>query len=133
MGYELSIIRDGYYDRVSGSAISADEWRAAVLSVANLRLSDGSPVTTINPKTSERITIGLRDTDAQILFPDHARLGDTGDSWISVFFYQPRGRVTFRPSSETDNPLDPVRCAAVALARALEAHIEGEDGQRFDW
>jgi hypothetical protein len=127
MGYALHI------GRADEGAISEQDWRAAVAAVPALRFCDGTPLTTTNPRTGEKIAIGRRPTDVELRFPDDAPDADRAGRWIPVFWYSVGGRVTFKPPGDMDDPSDPVRAAASSLARALDAVIRGDDGEEYDW
>lgn len=132
MGYEFHILREGHYERVAGSAITEEEWAAAVQSVPGLRLSDSAPITGANPRTGATISIARRPSDVELFFPEDNRYPEISGKWIPTFRYA-RGSASFKPPVDIEDPDDPVRIAAAALAHALGARIEGDEGEVYDW
>ena len=117
MAYDLHIARD------EDLPIALSEWRAAVESTDGARMFAAAAHTITNPKTGEVISIGARDGDAEVLFPD--------GEWHSVFRWQGESAVfaaRFAPT-ETSHP---VWKAAVALATRLGALIRGDEGEVYD-
>jgi hypothetical protein len=124
MAYELHIQR-------AGREIGLEEWRAAVASIAGLRLAEGD-VVGVNPSTNEEIRVRSGTGDVEVLFARGGLFGfGTREEWARVFYFR-RGRASFKPG-DIDSPADPVRKSAAALARALGAHIVGDEGESYEW
>jgi hypothetical protein len=119
MAYDLHI------ERADDSPIALSEWRAAVEATEGVRLFAAAAHTSTNPKTGEVISIGAREGDTEVLFPD------TGE-WSSVF----RGRgksAAFTARFDPTETSHPAWRAAVALATHLRGVIRGDDREVYDF
>lgn len=119
MAYDLHI------ERTEERPIALSEWCAAVEATEGVRLFAASAHTITNPKTGEVISIGARDGDTEVFFPD---IGE----WRSVFRW--RGdSAAFSARFDPTETSHPVWRAAVALATRLKAAIRGDDGESYDF
>ena len=105
MAYELHIEReDGF---------TLDEWKDAVASIPEIHL-DASPMTLMNPKTGEVVSISGRDGDVAVM---------VDGIWRKVFHFF-EGAATFKSGPVAiDDPNDPVARAAFSLAQFLSAKV----------
>ncbi|MFJ3405312.1 hypothetical protein [Promicromonospora sp. NPDC090134] len=111
MGYDLHITRSSAPDG-GGPRIGADEWRALVETDAELRLHDG--ITAALPG-GHVLTIPSPDLAAWSGHPQHAE--------VPFRFHD--GRVTVR------NPDEAVLAKMIDLAGALDARVQGDDGEFY--
>ena len=118
MAYDLHIERD------KDLPIALSEWRAAIESTEGVRMFADTAHTITNPKTGEVISIGARDGDAEVLFPD--------GEWCSVFRWRGESAV-FAARFDPTEIAHPVWRAAVALATHLGAVIRGDEGEVYDF
>ena len=115
MAYDLHI------ERADETPIALSDWRAAVEATEGVRLFAAAAHTITNPKTGEVISIGAREGDTEVLFPD--------GEWVSVF----RGRgesAVFAARFDPTETSHPAWRAAVALATGLGAVIRGDELSR---
>jgi len=89
-----------------------------------VRLFTESAHTITNPKTGEVISIGAREGDAEVLFPD--------GEWISVFRWRDES-AAFTARFDPTETSHPAWRAAVALATRLGAVIRGDEGEVYDF
>src|SRR6478736_1444784 len=105
MPYDLHI------ERTDESPIALSDWRAAVEGTEGVRLYAAKAHTITNPKTGEVISIGAREGDAEVFFPEIGQ-------WHSVFRWLGESAaftVRFNPAETTH----PAWRAAVAMATRL--------------
>jgi hypothetical protein len=117
MSYDLHI------ERASHQPIALSEWRAAVESIAGVRMFAASAHTITNPATGEVISAETCNGDAEVLFPE--------GEWHCAFRWRGKSAAfaaRFVPT-ETSHP---VWKAAVALATGLGAVIRGDEGEIYD-
>lgn len=119
MAYDLHI------ERADESPIALNEWRAAVEATEGVRLFAAAAHTITNPKTGELISIGAREGDTEVLFPD------TGE-WHSVFRWRGESAVVAARFDPTETS-HPAWRAAVGLATRLGAVIRGDEGEVYDF
>lgn len=114
MGYALYL--------ESSDGFSAEDWRNAVSAVNDVKLDD-SPVVVTNPATGASIRVPGRPNDVAVL---------VGAEWKKVFSFtgQP---ASFNATGSVEDPAHPVRRAAAALARQLDAAIVGAEGELYEW
>jgi hypothetical protein len=115
MGYDLHIVRaDGQ------PALDLAAWVSAVGSTPGARLSAAEAHTMTNPRTGAKLSVARREGDTEVL--------DAGTGqWRGAFTWR-RDRATFRAPEGADHPAWRI---AVALARRLDATIEGDEGERY--
>jgi hypothetical protein len=118
MGYDLHI------ERVN-KPIALSEWRAAVEATEGVRLFAAPAHTITNPKTREVISIGAREGDAEVFFPDSGE-------WHPVFYWRGDSAV-FPARFDPTETSHPTWVAAVALATRLGAAIRGDEGEVYDF
>ena len=120
---------DLHIEKNNSQPISEAEWNAAVLSTPYVRKSTGT-VATVNQNTGERIEIQLPHSNAEVCI----QTGTGPESeWQPVFSYS-IGRVTFAATPALlQDPLDPVRQAAIALCTKIGARIVGDEGEVYVW
>lgn len=118
MAYDLHI------ERADETPISLSEWRAAVEAAEGVRLFAAAAHTITNPKTGEVISIGAREGDVEVLFPD--------GEWVSVFRWRGESAV-FAARFDPTETSHPAWRAAVALATRLGAVIRGDEGEVYDF
>jgi len=118
MAYDLHI------ERAGENPIVLKEWRAAVQSTNGVRLFATAAHTVTNPKTGEVISIGSREGDTEVFFPDIRE-------WHSVFRWRGESAV-FAARFEPGDASHPVWIAAVALASRLGATIRGDEGEIYN-
>jgi hypothetical protein len=121
MGYELHIEGREIGPDEQPVPIPLKDWCAAVAMTQGVRLFAADAHTFTNPKTGEVISIGKREGDAEVFFPEEAE-------WHAVFRWF-EGSAAFSARFE---PGHPVWSAAVALARQLNAVIRGDGGELYD-
>jgi hypothetical protein len=117
MAYDLHI------ERVSPIALS--EWRAAVETTEGVRVLAATANTITNPRTGQVISMGARDGDTEVLFPDTSE-------WRSVFRWCGKSAAFAARFDPTDTS-HPIWQAAVALASQLGAVIRGDEGEIYDF
>lgn len=118
MAYDLHI------ERADETRIALSEWRAAIEATEGVRLFAATAHTITNPKTGEVISIGAREGDAEVLFPD--------GEWISVFRWRGKS-AAFTARFDPTETSHPAWRAAVALATHLGAEIRGDEGEAYDF
>ncbi len=124
MAYELLIWKD--------EGISLDEWEQAVNNCSLTKI-DPSDVHGVNPKTGEVITIGGDIGDAAVRFSKSGLLGVGGKvTWRKVFRFKSTYG-SFNYSESMESPQNPIRIAAVELAKLLGARILGEGDEEYNW
>lgn len=119
MAYDLHI------ERKDQKPIALSEWRAAVENTKGVRLFSGAAHTVTNPKTGEVISVGARDGDTEVFFPNDSE-------WHSVFRWRENSAV-FAARFGTTGTSHPVWQAAVALASRLDAVIRGDKGEIYNF
>ena len=119
MAYDLHI------ERTNQEPIALSEWRAVVENTNGVRLFAGAGHTVTNPKTGEVISVGARDGDTEVFFPNDSE-------WRSVFRWRGKSAV-FAARFNTTETSHPVWQAAVALASRLDAVIRGDGGEIYDF
>jgi hypothetical protein len=110
-----------YIERETGE-ISLAEWHSAVEQTDGVRLAEGD-LEIVNPKTGDIISIGNSGGDAEVYFPE-------GQEWCRVFAWH-ESRASFEGLPSFSEMGDPVRIAAMALAKLLKAQIRGESGEVY--
>jgi hypothetical protein len=118
MAYDLHI------ERAEDLPISLSEWRTVVESTDGVRLFAATAHTVTNPKTGEVISIGAREGDTDVLFPD--------EEWHPVFRWRGESAV-FAAQFDPTETSHPVWRAAVSLATHLGAVIRGDEGEIYDF
>ena len=118
MAYDLHI------ERVDESPIALSEWQAAVEATEGVRLCSAAAHTITNPKTGEVISMGAREGDAEVFFPDSGK-------WHSVFRWRGESAI-FAARFDPTETSHPAWKAAVALAAPLRAVIRGDEGEIYD-
>jgi hypothetical protein len=118
VAYELHITR-GWY-----RPIRIKRWEAAVKETPNVRLSTADWVVVTPPPNVFELRRPAERGDAEVLLPS--------GEWIKVFYFS-GGRVHFNAAFALDDPDDPVRKVATALARRLGARNVGDEGEFYDW
>jgi hypothetical protein len=118
MAYDLHI------ERADETPIALSDWRAAVEATEGVRLFAAAAHTITNPKTGEVISIGAREGDTEVLFPDC--------EWVSVFRWRGESAV-FAARFDPTETSHPAWRAAVALATSLGAVIRGDEGEVYDF
>lgn len=119
MAYDLHI------ERKDQKPIALSEWRAAVGTTSGVRLFSANAYTVTNPKTGEVITMGARDGDTEVFFPND-------NEWRSVFRWRGES-AAFGARFDTTETSHPDWQAAVALASRLDAVIRGDGGENYDF
>jgi hypothetical protein len=114
MAYTIRITR--------ATPIAMAEWKAVVSSRDDVRLQE-RPTTIRNPQTGEGIKLGRAEGDVEVR---------VGDGWQACFLWRDRGEVTFAAPPDFDDVDSAVRMTARELARALAAHLVGEEGEEYD-
>jgi hypothetical protein len=118
MAYDLHIERNE-------KPITLREWRSAVEQIEGVRLFAAAAHTVTNPKTGEVISIGAREGDTEVFFPESGQ-------WHSIFGW--RGdSANFAARFDPTETSHPVWRAAVALATRLGALIRGDEGEVYDF
>jgi hypothetical protein len=118
MAYDLHI------ERANEIPIALSDWRGAVEATEGVRVFAAAAHTITNPKTGEVISIGARDGDAEVLFPD--------GEWVSVFRWRGES-AAFTARFDPTETSHPAWRAAVALATRLGAVIRGDEGELYDF
>ena len=118
MAYDLHI------ERTEDLPIALSEWHAAVAATEGVRLFAATAHTITNPRTGEVISIGAREGDTEVLFPE--------GKWHSVFRWRGHSAV-FAARFEPTDTSHPVWKAAVYLATHLGAVIRGDEGEVYDF
>lgn len=126
MVYSLHIER-------ADSSIPLDEWLAAASAINCLRPRE-TGYTAANPSSGDRIEVCKSIGDLEIVLPQStlARVLGKSKEWQPAFFFS-QGRATVPPPQNIDCATDPIRTAASALARALNARIIGDEGEEYAW
>lgn len=114
MSYELHLERD--------PAISLQQWKAAVSSVAHVRLHSGGAAT-VNPATGEVISLGGVDGDAEL---------EWEGGWALCFHWRTRGSISFQYTDEFEDPGSRVRAVVSELASLLGADVVGDEGEVYE-
>lgn len=121
MAYSIHIERqDKEGHRVS---IEIVEWMEAVDIIKGVRLAT-SGATASNPVTGENIVISGDGADADLY--DEQR-----NAWLPVFRWSRRGTVSFNAPPDFDDAKSRVREVASDLARNLNAHLVGDEGESY--
>jgi hypothetical protein len=123
MSYDLHIARSGDGHLSDSVPIALVEWCAAVAATEGVRLLGAHAQTVTNPATGEIISLGSRNGDAEVFFPEEGE-------WYAVFRWQ-GDSAAFGARFEPGDMAHPVWCAAVALATRLGAAIRGDEGETY--
>ena len=112
---------DLHIERADGEPIPLAAWRAAVGATEGVRSSAATAHTITNPQTGEVITIGAREDDAEVFFPE-------AGEWRPVFRWRGTS-AAFAARLSPGERTSPAWRAAVALAAHLRAMIVDDDGE----
>jgi hypothetical protein len=104
-------------------SISLEEWVSAVRFVKGVRLAGGE-CEIRNKVTGKNATVFYGGSYAEVYFQDEC-------VWRRAFSWSRRGRITFRPSLNFQNAMDPLRMAVLALTAILNAEIRSEAGDLY--
>lgn len=118
MAYDLHI------ERAGENPIALSEWQTAVETTPGVRLFTAAAQTIASPKTGEVISLGTRDGDVEVFFPD---VGE----WRPVFRWRGKSAV-FAARFDPTQTSHPAWQAAVTLASRLGAVIRGDGGETYD-
>ncbi|KNC68424.1 hypothetical protein [Pseudoalteromonas ardens] len=124
MAYELMIWKD--------EGITLEDWLEAV-DKCELTKPDTAGIELRNPSNGEKVSIQGAHGDVAVKFTEKGFLGLLNKtSWHTSFFFRHSyGAFVYTDSLEL--PENPVRIAAVKLAKLLDAKIIGEEDEEYHW
>jgi hypothetical protein len=116
-----------------GNEISIEEWITVVEKLDGVRLSEAGLAFT-NRKTGEVISIPSNVGDVDVLFHTRGLFGLGAKSeWRTCIRFS-SGKGSFSGAQvDIESPDNPVRIAAVKLAKILNAKIAGDEGEIYEW
>ncbi len=103
--------------------IPENEWVEAVAANGDIRLMAGD-VVALNPTTGELISVKNNRLDAELFDEQH-------NSWMPIFFWSTRGKISFKATAEFENPQSSLKAMATKLAQTLNASVVGDEGEVY--
>ena len=113
---------DSIYIKRTNEKITEPEFQKLIEESEDLRIDNKGPTGT-NPFTGEKVEFKAPGTNAAMLIDNE---------WRQVFRCY-KGRITFNATrSFFENPNEPIRKMARAIAKKLNAKVVGEEGESYE-